>query len=177
MKKLLNFSVLLSCFLVIHLRLPGQHSNGTFAIRVLTEYETNHNIDSMKWIMYSLNYKKEAIHYKYDSLNTSVVSLDVNVFRKYENRKDTVIYIFHFFKGKEKYGMSNSTNGIGYSNISHTRFLVADCCFPIYTPGVENPSEYIISESDRDFREFLSCYKGDLSPWLKAEAIRRKVIN
>ncbi len=177
MRYLIYSNVLLSFTFTFYLGLVRQGAIGNCFMSGQSKDKFYHDLDSLKWIIYSLNYKQKAIHYKFDSLNTSVVSLDVGLSQIDKDREDTVIYYFHFFRGKDKYNLPFYMNGIGFSKVSHERFLVLDCCFPRNVPGYKNGFERNISNSDRNFREFLSCYKGDLSPWLRAEAIRRKVIN
>jgi hypothetical protein len=79
-------------------------------------------IDSMKWLMYSINYGKQASHFRNINKPTlGVVECDISFTEDY-SRKDTVLYLFTFYDEEERniYVPNNSyMHGIGFSNKSY----------------------------------------------------------
>lgn len=138
------------------------------------------SIDSLKWIMYSLNFEQKAKHYKYDSLpEMDIVECNLILSQKDTSISDTIIYWFSFFKDKE-YEPYNTRRlypiAIGYSCLSKNLFsVVSGHFFPTYN-GDPNYYRNIFYKQEKKFIKFLRQYKGTLAPWLKAEAIRRKVL-
>lgn len=138
----------------------------------------SHDMDSLKWFMYAFNYEKKAKHFKHDCPELNIVECDVHVYSKDENRKDTVIYYFSFFKDceKELYSPVQSfIHGIGYSYKSNYFFPVTTGTFPRYVKGRDNYDHLFISQVER-FTDFLTRYRGTLSPWLRNEAIKRGIL-
>lgn len=138
------------------------------------------NIDSLKWIMYSLNFEQKAKHYKYDSLSEmDIVECNLILSQKDTSISDTIIYWFSFFKDKE-YEPYNTRGlypiAIGYSCPSKNLFsVVSGHFFPTYN-GDPNYYKNLFYKQEKKFIKYLKKYKRPLAPWLKAEAVRRKVL-
>jgi hypothetical protein len=137
----------------------------------------NLDIDSLKWMMYSLNFELNAKHYKYDSLpGIPIPQCNIRLLRKDTTILDTAIYYFSFYKEDENEPYSPRTVykiGIGFSCVSQKYFPIPSVGFPIYSKS-NNDYDNLFDKQEKKFSVFLKNYKGYISPWLKSEAIKRK---
>jgi hypothetical protein len=138
------------------------------------------SIDSLKWMMYSLSFEQKARHYKYDYYpELGIPECDLRLYFKDTSLIDTIVYYFSFFKGKEedKYiPKSFYRTGIGFSCKTKGFFPVSNHFFPKYLEGCSN-YENLFNEQEKKFLNFLKSYNGNLSPWLKQEAVKRRILD
>lgn len=135
-------------------------------------------IDSMKWIYYSMNFWGKAFFY--DTLNRMEVKLDpvecdvaLDEYRRVTT--DSSYYLFSFKKTGYNFLYVN-ISGIEGVRISKNNL------YPItlhVKSEYQNSPDLIrshLAREDSIFRVYLSTYSGKVSPWLKQEAFRRKVL-
>jgi len=136
--------------------------------------------DSLKWMMYTINYEKKATHFRNNNLpEVSLLECDIKLTKKDLSRKDTIMFYFSFFKDGESniYApQSGYFYGIGFSYKNNNYFPISDGAFPRYIKDGYN-YENFFEEQEREFIGYLKCYKGSLSKWLKQELSRRKIGN
>jgi hypothetical protein len=137
------------------------------------------NIDSLKWMMYALNFDRKAMANKnsnYPELN--VVECDLNLYYKDSSITDTVVYYFSFFKDKKEniyIAKSSPRVGIGFSCKSKKYFPVSENFFPEYLKGYSD-YDRLFDNLDKKFINYLKNYHGRLSVWLRQEAIKREIL-
>jgi hypothetical protein len=137
------------------------------------------SIDSLRWMYYSMNYFKKARHYRYDSLPVvSVLECDADI--SVSHRIDTVVYYFNLTYGNIKGPYEQDGYpfvGIGYSYKEKNLFPMTDPnIYPTFAQN-KDTCEAFFESHERGFVNYLkSEYKGKLSPWLKQEAIRRRIL-
>lgn len=134
--------------------------------------------DSMVWYFYSMNYLGKALFY--DSLRKveiklATVECDV-VLDEYKNvTADSAYYFFSFKRPgcKFRYVDLSIADGIGvyknniYPIVSHGRYD--------FQKNQDSINSFM-EKSDSAFRKYIKSYTGELSRWLKQEAIRRNVL-
>ena len=162
---------LLSCKLVNN-DLPNKNEN----IHINTD--SINKVDSMKWVFYSMNYLGKALFY--DSLRKvdikfETVACDVTLDEYKQVTKDSSYYIFSFSRPgyRFRYVDLSVADGIGvcknniYPIVSHGRYDFQENQDSINT---------FMAKSDTAFRKYIKNYSGELSRWLKQEALRRNVL-
>jgi|688.fasta_scaffold273811_1 hypothetical protein len=134
--------------------------------------------DSIKWHYYVYNHSCYAIFYdslrKIDTL-IPVIECRIGINDSSLVSKDSIFYSLSLFKPGYNYGYIRyaSADGLAryYGNI-----------IPTSHQGIidyrKNPDsvKYYFLLAERKFIIYLKNYKGFLDPWLKDEAIKRKII-
>ncbi|MEI9811085.1 MAG: hypothetical protein WDO16_26145 [Bacteroidota bacterium] len=137
-------------------------------------------IDSLKWIMYAMNYYKKVYHFRHNNLpELNILECDIQYNGPVNNKKDTTIYTFYFFKDSASniYSPDNIYfSGIGYSYKAHNYYPVLAHAYATFAENTDTAILFL-KKRDEDFRTYLKTYPGNLSHWLKDEAIRRKILS
>lgn len=138
------------------------------------------NIDSLKWMMYSLNFEQNANHFKYDSIaSVSVLECEIDFYFKDTTMSDTIIYYFSFYKGEVgNIFIPKGLNrvGIGFSCITSNFFPVSHHFIPTQNMEMRDEFNKLFKIQNDKFTKYLKNYTGKLSTWLKSEAQKRRII-
>lgn len=145
----------------------------------LSDGDSVTKVDSMKWYYYAMNYRGQILFYDNTSknkyLDTMPIECDIKLETYYKVNNDTAYYYFSFVRK----GMSFKYVMIGEDGLATYNGII----YPM--KAHLSPSDYLkipdsakadIAKRDNEFRIYLKNYKGKLSPWLRQEAIRRKVL-
>lgn len=139
----------------------------------------NFNIDSIKWIAYSINYHKNAFSISDTAvLLKSIIECDINISKTYSENKDTCFYTYYFYKGSEKNVLIPNDgyyDMIGVVPKNKYMFPVHSIIDLSFTRNVDS-CNFFFQEKERKFREYLKSYNGEISIWLKQEASRRNIL-
>lgn len=140
---------------------------------------TPSKIDSLKWVMYSMNYYKKATHYKNSSLpEISVLECEIKFKGIDQSRPDTLIYDFFFYKDEESNVYDPKDfyfSGIGYSYKTKNTFPMLSYAYPSFATNADT-CRFFFDKREKDFIKYLQQYNGVMTPWLHKEAIKRRVI-
>jgi hypothetical protein len=136
-------------------------------------------VDSMKWLYYAMNYYGNALFYDSTSkekIKVKPVECEVRLQNYKQTGKDSSFYIFSFVKTGHNFLYVDDlvyTNGIGvFKNNVYplTQHVTFD-----YQNNPDSTNAYL-AKIDSSFKTYLRNYQGEISPWLKQEAMRKKIL-
>jgi hypothetical protein len=128
-----------------------------------------------------MNYYKKAAPYRYaDNSEVSVLECNVSINLANHDYADTVIYWFtlSYDNVEGEYQPTESYfAGIGYSYKEKNFFpMPAHSIYPSFAENKDTCSAFF-ERHEKGFVHYLKFeYKGKLSPWLRQEAIRRRIL-
>ena len=145
-------------------------------------YQTN--IDSLKWKMYVLSYNINLIKMvdtgiRYQVLRDSVfkpVECELKITKEIV-KNDTVEYYIDFqrLNEKDRYRQPNKSYvGIGFVKKSKKYFPIHGNSEIIVKDGIFYD---FFEKREQQFIAYLKTYKGNMTPWLKHEALKRNILN
>ena len=136
------------------------------------------NIDSLKWLIYTLNFERRVTPIQGEGhFSVSVLECELRYSAKDTSIKDTAIFYFTPFKIEEErdYLPVREFLDIGYSFKTNSYFPVLNIGALVSTEKNKSYETYF-QRVEKEFIRVLKNYKGNLSVWLKEEAIRRKIL-
>jgi hypothetical protein len=145
---------------------------------VLINKESIVKVDSLKWIYYSMNFFGKALFY--DTINREEIKLDpvecdvtLDEYRRVTN--DSSYYLFSFKKAGYNFLYVNVVGMEGIGIYKNNLYPIIMHVKSEYQNSPDSIKSHL-SRADSAFRVYLRTYSGKISPWLKQEAFRRKVL-
>jgi len=182
-KKIRSYSFTIATFLFVHIIVSLKNQNILLNNRnneTQARDTTIVNIDSLKWIMYSMNYYQIAEHFRYDKFpKLPILACDIKFDCVNSSIQDTLYYNFSFYcnNPKDMYIPQNFYySGIGYSRVGKNYFPTSCSAFPLFALNIDS-CRYFFDKKEANFINYLKTYKEDLSSWLRKEAVKRKVLS
>jgi hypothetical protein len=134
-------------------------------------------IDSLKWDIYAANFESTALDNYDPEITFTPVQCELEIRRIDSSAIDTIEYYIYPYQDTNKYwfatkglvavaGIRVSSTGNKYPIGDHWRFMFEN----------EDSCKSFFKKNDLVFTKYLQEYKGDMSPWLRKEAIRRGVL-
>jgi hypothetical protein len=174
MKNVIIINIISAAFVII----ASQPANQFYTGNSNFESHTLCREDSLKWMIYTLNHTFTGSHYRYDSLpGVPLISCDVRIRDIDTTIQDTVVYYFSFYRGDPNiHYLPKRTfySGLGYSKVAKQYFAIPSVGFPIEIG--DNAWANMVKKSEEQFIQFIQSYNGELSNWLKAELIKRRIL-
>lgn len=177
--KLIAFRAIVSLLLVLIASVVGCKQNKpTNPVDNFSKNSDSTRIENIKWLMYALNNngKINATDMSGKTAGLSVVEFDL-VTVNTDKRGDTLSGIFSFYKnGVDRISMSNVLPVRGLAEINgKVYYLDFYHLIPDFSKK-EDSVQWYINIATKDFERFLTEYKGEMSPWLKTQAVKRGLI-
>ncbi len=144
-----------------------------------SDIDSSGKTDSLKWLYYATNHQGKILFM--DSVTNKLVEADpagceVRLEKYVQVNKDSAFYFFSFTKEQLIFRNVNNgiyTYGMGVFN-GQVYPLTAHVVFD-FTKNPDSTKAYF-RETDSSFSAYLRNYVGFISPWLKQEARRRKIL-
>ena len=141
-------------------------------------YVEKKKIDSLIWILYAANFQKEALHGedrkmpKLYPVQCNFLFRDVTILGK-----DTIQYFFSFYyKNPEIYYQIDPDDAFGVVTIQNVNRYLVGGHLQMDKPATPKLSQQFFIKRDTLFRNYLKTYNGELSDWLRNEAVKRGVL-
>jgi hypothetical protein len=136
-------------------------------------------IDSLTWILYTANFESDALHGEDKKMpKLRPVQCDF-LFRHITILgKDTTQYFFSFYyKDPKVFYLLDPDFFVGVGTIKNVNRYLVGAYFKMDIPATPELSTEFFAKRDKMFQDYLKNYKGEMSDWLRKEAIRRRVID
>jgi hypothetical protein len=168
------FLILLSCKAID----KKEASKETHAVSIVNS-DSVIKTDSIKWYYYMMNYYGKAIFYdtlRSETVKYSPLECDV-VLENYERvNEDSAFYVFSFAKsGMVFKRVDELVYCTGIKIINKNIYPMLTHVTMDYEKNVDS-TKIFLQKRDSSFRKYLKNYKEEITPWLKKEAIRRKIL-
>ncbi|MGN6421007.1 MAG: hypothetical protein ACTHMC_26075 [Pseudobacter sp.] len=146
---------------------------------VIEKKISGRRLDSLKWLYYALHFRGDALFYDsafHKDVMIKTVNCKVELMSHSHINQDTSFYYFTFAdSGKIFKYVKGAFNVKGIGIYKEQYYPLSRQVIFNYQKNSDSTAAFI-KKIDSNFRNYLKNYKYDITPWLKSEAVRRKII-